>query len=158
MVKIFRLLSVLALALFASVGSVGAAQAQEKVATQEDVKALTIKAAELVASSGVEGAEKVFNVDGEFKFGEVYVNVIDLNGDWVIYPPKPANKGRSILGFIDEDGKKLGEDLLATGKAGEGWVEYRWKNPATNSVQPKITYVKRVPGKDYIVYIGIYKK
>ena len=102
-------------------------------------------------------AAKAFTTEGEFKFGEIYVNVIDTQGNWVIYPPKPENKGKSVLNFIDEDGKELGKDILNTGLKGEGWTEYRWKNPASNTIQPKITYVKKVPGKDLIAYVGIYK-
>lgn len=152
-----KLVRTLTATVAALVVSMGLAYAQAKKLTQDEVKALTVKAAEYIAAKGIEDAEKAFTQDGEFKSGEIYVNVIDLNGNWVIYPPKPENKGKSILNFIDEDGKKLGEDILNTGKKGEGWTEYRWKNPATNTIQPKVTYVKKVPGKDYVAYIGIYK-
>lgn len=131
--------------------------AQAKKPTQDEVKAIAIKAADFVAAKGVDEAAKAFTTDGEFKFGEIYVNVIDTQGNWVIYPPKPENKGKSVLNFVDEDGKELGKDILNTGLKGEGWTEYRWKNPASNSIQPKITYVKKVPGKDLIAYVGIYK-
>lgn len=151
--KFLRSLAAFAVAMAVAVG---AAQAQKKL-SQDEVKALTVKAADYIAANGIEKAEQAFSSEGEFKFGEIYVNVIDLNGNWVIYPPKPENKGKTILNFTDEDGKKLGEEILNTGKKGEGWTEYRWKNPAANAIQPKVTYVKKVPGKDYIAYIGIYK-
>ncbi len=151
-----KFLRIFAIALVAMVVAVGGAHAQKKL-TQDEVKALTVKAADFIAAKGIDEAAKVFTTEGDFKFGEIYVNVIDLSGNWVVYPPKPENKGKTVLNFIDEDGKKLGEDILNTGKAGEGWTEYRWKNPATNTIQPKATYVKKVPGKDYIAYIGIYK-
>jgi signal transduction histidine kinase len=152
-----KIVRTLVAAVVAVTMSVGAVYAQAKKISQDEVQALTVKAAEFIAAKGLEEAGKAFTQDGDFKFGEVYVNVIDLNGNWVIYPPKPENKGKTILNFIDEDGKRLGEEILATGKKGEGWTEYRWKNPATNTIQPKATYVKKVPGKDYIAYIGIYK-
>lgn len=152
-----KLVRTLTAALMALVVSMGLAYAQAKKPTPDEVKALTAKAADYIAAKGIEDAEKAFSQDGEFKYGEIYVNVIDMNGNWVIYPPKPENKGKSVLNFIDEDGKKLGEEILNTGKKGEGWTEYRWKNPATNTIQPKMTYVKKVPGKDYVTYIGIYK-
>jgi cytochrome c len=152
-----KVLRTLAMALVGLVVAVGGANAQAKKLSLDEVKALTVKAAEFVAAKGADEAAKAFTTEGEFKFGEIYVNVIDLQGNWVIYPPKPENKGKSILNFIDEDGKELGKEIQATGTKGEGWTEYRWKNPATNSIQPKATYVKRVPGKDLIAYIGIYK-
>ena len=152
--KFLKILSVAALAMTVFAG---AAFAQAKKPTQDEVKAIAIKAADFVAAKGIDEAAKAFTTEGEFKFGEIYVNVIDTQGNWVIYPPKPENKGKSVLNFIDEDGKELGKDILNTGLKGEGWTEYRWKNPASNTIQPKITYVKKVPGKDFIAYVGIYK-
>ena len=152
--KIFRIVMVAVLSLFAVTTMV---QAQAKKVTQDDVKALVGKAADLVAAKGIDEAAKAFTAEGEFKYGEVYINVIDIQGNWVVFPPKPENKGKSILNFIDEDGKELGKDILNTGLKGEGWTEYRWKNPASNTIQPKITFVKKVAGKDLIVYSGIYK-
>jgi len=143
--------------LLAMILSAGAALAETRKLGPEEIKALTVKAAELIASKGIVEAEKVFLQEGDFKFGEIYVNVIDFDGKWVVYPPKPENRGKSILQFVDEDRRKLGEEILATGKAGEGWTEYRWKNPATNTIQSKVTFVKRVPGANLIAYIGVYK-
>lgn len=151
-----RILRTLALAVLAMLVA-GTAFAQAKKLTPDEVKALTVKAADFIAAKGLDEAERAFTAEGDFKFGEIYVNVIDVKGNWVIYPPKPENKGKTVLNFIDEDGKALGKDILDTGLKGEGWTEYRWKNPATNTIQPKATYVKKVPGKDYIAYIGIYK-
>ena len=146
-----------AVALVIMLLTVGGAQAEGRKLTPDEVKALTIKASDLIAAKGIDEAAKLFTQDGEYRFGEIYVNVIDLSGNWVVYPPRPENRGKSILPFVDEDGKKLGEEILATGTKGEGWVEYRWKNPSANAIQPKVTYVRHVPGKDLIAYIGIYK-
>jgi len=153
--KVIRLLAV---AVLAAAVSVGFAHADAKKLTQDEVKALTTKAAGLVAAQGIDAAAKVFNADGEFKFGEVYVNVIDMNGVWLCYPPKPEGVGKSVLNVKDADGKFLVQDIIKVAKEkGEGWVEYRWMNPATHQIQPKLTYLHRVPGKDMIAYIGIYK-
>jgi cytochrome c len=152
-----KFLKILSVAVLMATVAAGSVFAQAKKPTQDEVKAIAIKAADFIAAKGVDEAAKAFTTEGEFKFGEIYVNVIDTQGNWVIYPPKPENKGKSVLNFIDEDGKELGKDILNTGLKGEGWTEYRWKNPATNTIQPKITYVKRVPGKDLIAYVGIYK-
>lgn len=151
-----RPLAVLIIVLAVSL-SLGMAGAQSHKPTRDEVRALTLKAADYIAVHGLDKAEKAFMEEGEFRFGEIYVNVIDLKGNWMIYPPKPGNKGKSILKFVDEDGRNLGEDILNTGKTGEGWVEYRWKNPATNTIQRKVTFVKKVPGMDCFAYIGIYR-
>ena len=119
---------------------------------------LTRKAVAIIETQGVEAAREIFNKDGEFKFGEIYVNLIDFKGSWLIYPPRPASVGLNVINLKDADGKSLIQDIIKVARDnGEGWVEYRWINPVSNKVEPKLTYVKRVAGKDIAASIGIYK-
>jgi signal transduction histidine kinase len=134
-----------------------AAFADEKP-TADEAKALTVKAVDLIAQKGVDGARAVFHEDGEFKHGEIYVNVIDMTGKWLVYPPRPAGEGQSVINVRDADGKPLVQDIIKVAQEkGEGWVEYRWLNPADNKIEPKVSYVKRVPNADLVAYVGIYK-
>ena len=137
----------------------GAALAEDAKPTPDEVKALTLQATQLVADKGIEQARAVFNQDGAFKHGEIYVNVIDSKGTWVVYPPKPEGVGKVILNLQDADGKFLVQDILkvAADNSEGGWIEYHWKNPVTNTIQPKQSFVKKVAGTDYVVYVGIYK-
>ena len=138
--------------------SAAGVNAQTARLSQDDVKALTLKAADLVAKAGVDNARDAFNREGEFKHDEIYVNVIDFTGTWLAYPPRPAAVGKSMLNVKDPDGKPLVQDIITLAKEqGEGWIEYRWLNPASNRIEPKITFVKRVPDHEMITYIGIYK-
>lgn len=152
-IRVF-LAAVLAVGLFA-----GAATAQTAKPTMDDAKSITLKAVELIAAKGLDDAAKVFNADGDFKFGEIYVNVIDMAGAWKVYPPRPAGVGQSVINVKDPDGKMIVQEIIkvASDASGEGWVEYRWLNPASNKIEPKVTYVKRVPGQELIAYVGIYK-
>jgi len=139
-------------------GLAGAANAQDKKPTVDDAKTITLKAADLIAAKGLDEAAKVFNADGEFKFGEIYVNVIDAEGIWKVYPPKPAATGQNVSQVKDADGVFIIQEILKVAKEkGEGWVEYRWKNPASEKIEPKVTYVKQVSGQNLIAYVGIYK-
>ena len=132
--------------------------AENNKPTADEVKALTLKASDVVRDAGIEQARAMFNKDGEFKHDEIYVNVIDGKGVWVIYPPKPEGVGKSMLNIQDADGKFLVQEILRLAVAnGEGWIEYRWKNPVTNLLQLKESYVKQVSGTEYVVYIGRYK-
>lgn len=143
-----------------SIGLLGrAAMAGEDKPTEDEMKALTLKAADLVAQKGIEQARAVFNQDGEFKHGEIYVGVLDSKGTWMAYPPKPEGVGLSVINLRDADGKFLVKDIIKTAdeNAEGGWLEYRWKNPVTNTIQQKITFAKKASGTDYVAYIGIYK-
>lgn len=140
------------------VGAATPAVAQAPKPTQDDVKALTSEAVKLLASEGLEKARAAFHQDGKFKYGEVYVNVIDMNGVWLVYPPRPAGEGQSVINVKDADGKMLVQEILKTAKEnGEGWVDYRWLNPASNRIEPKISFVKKVPNQDWVAYVGVYK-
>lgn len=124
----------------------------------DQVKGLTLDAARLLQTRDLEQARRTFHADGPFRFGEIYVNVIDGNGTWLVYPPNPKHEGKSVLNVRDADGKLLVQDIIRTARdKGEGWVEYRWLNPVSNRIEPKLTYVKQVPGKDMVVYVGMYR-
>ncbi|MCW2238129.1 cache domain-containing protein [Azospirillum canadense] len=131
---------------------------QEAKPTREDAKATALKAAALIAAQGLNEAAKAFNADGEFKQGEIYVNVIDFDGVWKVYPPRPIRVGLNVSGVVDPDGKPIVQEILAIARRdGEGWVEYRWLNPATNRIESKVTFVKRVPDQDLVAYVGVYQ-
>jgi cytochrome c len=126
--------------------------------TMDDARSLTVKAVDVLAAKGVDGARAMFHQEGEFKHGEIYVNVIDMDGKWLIYPPRPAGEGQSVINVKDADGKFLVQDIVKVAKEkGEGWVEYRWLNPVSNKIEPKASYVKRVPNADLVAYVGVYK-
>lgn len=124
----------------------------------EQVKAITLQAAEFVATQGIDAARVAFDNDGKFKFGEVYVNVIDSNGTWLVYPPNPKNEGKSVLNIKDADGKLLVREIIRVAtEQNEGWIEYRWLNPVSNKIEPKLTFVKQVPQTGLITYVGVYR-
>ncbi|HUW40486.1 MAG TPA: methyl-accepting chemotaxis protein [Rectinemataceae bacterium] len=125
--------------------------------TTRDAKALTIQAAAFIAERGLEAAAEEFLKEGRFRFGDIYACVIDRGGNWLIYPPKPENKGRSMRSLVDPKGVRIGEAILDAADEGEGWTEYEWTNPLTEETGRKRTYVKAVPRTDYIVYVGVYE-
>lgn len=146
-----------ALALMAAVLAGTPAQAADKP-TADQVKALTLDAAALLQTRDLDAARRTFHAEGPYRFGEIYVNVIDGNGTWLIYPPNPKHEGKSVLNVRDADGRLLVQDIVAVARGkGEGWVEYRWLNPVSNRIELKMSYVKAVPGKDMVVYVGMYR-
>jgi signal transduction histidine kinase len=57
----------------------------------------------------------------------------------------------------DADGKFLIKEILkiGMGKEGKGWLDYKWPNPATGTLDSKRTYVERV--EDVILGCGVYR-
>ena len=130
--------------------------------TPEDAKSLTIRAVDFIEKTGIENAREILHDKNcgyrQGTNGELYVFVVDWNGVWLAYPPRPSGVGKNVLNVKDPDGKYLVKDMIAiTQKNGEGWSEYRWVNPETGKIQHKISYVKRIPGKEMFVASGIYK-
>ena len=150
-----KLAAVFAILLFASL--TGQAMAQVKT-DPEVAKALALKAAALVKEQGADAVKPIFHAQGEWRHDDIYVSVMDLTGTWLVYPVKPEGEGKSVINVKDADGKMLVQELVNTAKdKGEGWVEYRWLNPISNKIEPKVTYVKHVPEKNLMVYVGVYK-
>ncbi len=140
-------------ALFVTAQPAGAQQPKP-----EQARKITLRAVDLIVAKGLDAAAAEFNRDGEFKHGEIYVNVIDFGGVWKVYPPRPAGVGMSVINVKDPDGRDIVRDILSVARdAGEGWVEYRWLNPSSNRIEPKVTFVKRVPGQDLVAYVGVYR-
>jgi len=156
MKRILGVFGVIALAL-GVVLSCAASQAADKP-TQDDARRVALAAADFLKDKGLDAARQAFHADGPFKQGEIYVNVIDEQGVWLVYPPKPAGEGQNVSEVKDVDGKFLVKEIIALAKTkGEGWTEYRWMNPTSNQIASKVTFVKAVPERGAIVYVGVYK-
>ena len=64
--------------------------------------------------------------------------------------------GTNIDTIKDVDGKAFGTEIWNTGhKAGGGSVEYRWMNPVTKTVEPKVSFVRKVGTE--VCGVGVYK-
>lgn len=130
--------------------------------TMEDAKALTLKARGLVEREGIEKARPLLHdLHGEYRKGEkgeLYISVINWDGVWLAYPPRPEGVGKSVLNVKDSDGKYLVKEMIEIAKTkGEGWFEYRWLDPSTGKIRLKNAYVARVQGQDMYVSAGVYK-
>jgi cytochrome c len=69
-------------------------------------------------------------------------------------PGVPRSRGPLGAGYVD--GKPLGKAILdaAAGKGG-GSVRYRWLNPVSGKVEPKVSFVTKVG--DDVCGIGAYE-
>ncbi|GJI99811.1 hypothetical protein RugamoR64_03500 [Duganella rhizosphaerae] len=143
------------LMMFAALG----ASAAEK-GTADEAVAMVKKAAEFMKKNGKEKALAEFNnPKGQFIQKDLYIFAFGANGDGVELANGANIKlvGKNVLEMKDADGKFLIKDILALGmsKEGKGWVDYKWPNPSTGTVDGKRTYVERVD--DVVIGCGIYK-
>jgi signal transduction histidine kinase len=87
-----------------------------------------------------------------------YFYVIDYRGYNVVQPPNPALQGTAEWDIKDSHGNYLVRDLIKTAKAGGGFYEYYWINYQTEKEELKRAYAKQIPGYDYLIGSGTYRK
>lgn len=123
---------------------------------EKEAVALATKGAQFVKEHGkAEMIAKINGKDPEFNQGALYLAMRDLNGITVAHPTT-ALIGKDLLDVPDADGKPFRREMVALAKGkGHGWVDYKFRNPATGKVEAKRTYVLRVD--DVALEAGIYK-
>src|SRR5471032_2874530 len=119
--------------------------------TADEAVAMVKKAGEFLKKNGKEKALAEFNnPKGQFIQKDLYIFAFGANGDGVELANGANLKlvGKNVLEI---------KDILALGmgKEGKGWVDYKWPNPSTGTVDGKRTYVERV--EDVVIGCGIYK-
>lgn len=137
--------------------SVHAAQAGEP--TEKDAIAMTEKGAAFLKAHGKDAMmKKIAAKDPDFVQGSLYVDLRDLaTGVVLAHPINPSIVGKDLLDVPDANGKKYRREIIELAQQkGKGWVDYQYKNPATNRIEPKTTYILRVG--DVVLEAGIYKK
>ena len=131
-----------------------AALADER-ATQDEAKAMALKAVEYIKSAGPEIAYKAFTERAPgWADRDLYVFVVRDDGLTVAHGGSAVLVGKNLSNLKDVDGKPFILECLAM-KA-PGWVEYKWRNPQSQAVETKSSYV--IPFNDTVVGVGAYKQ
>lgn len=146
------------LALTAMATCLAAPALAQEVGTAEQAKVLLGRAIAEVGKSGVEAAYKAFSdPKGAFVERDLYVFCFDTNGIMRAHGGNPALLGKDFSPIKDSDGQLFVSEMIKLAIAkGEGWVDYKWPNPATKKIENKSSYVNKV-GND-VCGVGIYKK
>ena len=126
-------------------------------ATVDQARAMLDRAVALTRVQGVPGATAAFNDrGGAFVQDDLYVFMVDLDsGRFQAMGMNPALSGTDALGLHDAEGKPLVAEMVERLKtADEAAVDYVWRNPVTNAVERKRSYVRRVGGS--LIGVGHY--
>lgn len=127
--------------------------------TADEAVAMTKKAVALIKSAGKEKAfaEIANPANTAFHDRDLYVYVYDLQGITLAHGNNPKMVGKNLLELKDSEGKAVIKSLIETANsgAGKGWVEFKWPNPVTKTVEQKAGYIEKVD--NMIVGSGIYK-
>ncbi len=124
--------------------------------TAEEAVALVSKAMALhKTTSRDQFLRSITDKNQPFHDRDMYVFVLDINGTYLAFGGNPAKVGTRVQDIPGIAGDQLVRDIVAQADRAPGWVEYDITNPATGSVQTKMSYVSRA-GDGY-VGCGVYK-
>ncbi|HYD69362.1 methyl-accepting chemotaxis protein [Azospirillum sp.] len=90
--------------------------------------------------------------------GGNYFWVNDLQGILLMHPTTLKDRvGQSLMSIRDPNGVAIFERFIeAARRDGAGFVPYSWPKVQGGQPVPKISYVMRIPGWDWVVGTGIY--
>ncbi len=125
---------------------------------KEDAKKWVEKAVSFYRASGKRIALAEYtNPNGQFVHDEMYIYALNPRGTMLAHGVNEKFVGEEFIDIKDYDGKSFIKEIVAiANKEGSGWVEYKWFNPVTKEVLPKVVYFKKVD--DLIICSGIYKE
>jgi cytochrome c len=126
--------------------------------SEKDAIAMVEKGAAFMKGSSKDEMIKRINAkDADFVQGPLYLTMRDSKGVILANPVNPAMIGKDLVDVPDADGKLFRREILELAKKkGKGWVDYKFKNPASGKVEAKTTYIYLVG--DVTLEAGIYKK
>ena len=140
-----------------------AAGPDERVPTHEatEIETLVGDAAEALESHGSEAFAAFRRKNGPWRYGDVYLFVIDMRGLVLFNAGQPAREGTDMLREHDANGKQFHKDFIETvTQFGSGWVDYMFPRPHRTVPEIKWSYVcgTHVDGVGAIVGAGVYVK
>lgn len=128
-------------------------------ATPAQAKELLERAAAAVKDKGVPAAVAAFNtLDGGFVQDDLYVFAIDLKSQrFLAHGAMPKLVGSDGRTLRDPKGKAIVADMVnIVSRKGEGELDYAWRNPVTDKLETKHSFIRRVD--DMLVGVGYYTR
>lgn len=87
--------------------------------------------------------------------GSGYFFTYDLSGVRVNVPINKSQNGQNLTALEDKKGFRFIEEFIRVAKQGGGFVEYYFEKEG-QGIQPKLSYVKTIPGTDFLIGTGVY--
>jgi methyl-accepting chemotaxis protein len=141
----------------ASALSAAVASIRLRQGSADEATALITRALPLLKTQGLAGAaETLRSREQGFVDRDLYIFVIDRQGQYRLHGAKPAMEGKRVHDVPGIDGDRFLRDAWAAADAGSGWIEYDIVNPDNGSVQPKTSFIQAVDDKLF-VGCGVYR-
>jgi cytochrome c len=127
-------------------------------ATRDEAQAMVKKGIAFIKANGIDkGYAEVSNKGGQFIDRDLYLVVYGLDGKCLAHGANPKQIGKDLIDLTDIDGKYFVKERveLAKAKPAGFWQEYKFTNPVSKKVEPKVMYCEKLG--DTAVCGGVYK-
>lgn len=127
-------------------------------ASAEQAKNLLNRAAVAVKNDSKAAFKAFGDLSGKFVEDDLYVFVIGLNDlHFRAHGATPRLVGGDAKTLNDPNGKPIIKEMVSlVNEKGQGELDYVWKNPVTNKIEKKHTYVRKVD--NFLVGVGYYAR
>lgn len=115
--------------------------------TREYAVAMVKKGVAFIKTNGVEKAyAAISDKKGRFIDRDLYLVVYGLDGKCLAHGANERQIGRELIDLTDIDGKYFVKERVAMVKAkpAGAWQEYKFTNPVSKKVEPKLMYCERL--------------
>jgi cytochrome c len=132
----------------------GAALAQH---TAADASALVRKAVIYLKKHGKEKLlAEASNPKGAFVDNDLYLSIYTLDGKVAAHGANPKLIGIDVSQLRDANDRYFIKDILnAARTTGNGWVDYKWVDPASKALRDKSVYLEKAD--ELVIAAGFYK-
>jgi cytochrome c len=116
-------------------------------ATKDDAVAMVKKGIAFIKAQGAEkGYATISDKNGPFIDRDLYLVVYGLDGKCLAHGANAKQIGRDLIDLTDVDGKYFVKERvnLAKAKPAGFWQEYKFTNPVSKKVEPKVMYCERL--------------
>ena len=130
---------VLAIAVAPALGAAGP--------SREEAVAMVKKGVAFIKANGIDkGYAAISDKAGPFIDRDLYLVVYGLDGKCHAHGANAKQIGRDLIDLTDVDGKYFVKDRVAMAKASPGgaWQEYKFTNPVSKKVEPKVMYCEKL--------------
>ena len=127
-------------------------------ASKDEAQAMVKKAVAHIKANGAEKAYAEINSKkGSFVDRDLYIVVYGLDGKCLAHGANEKQIGRDLIDLTDIDGKYFVKErvALAKNKPAGFWQEYKFTNPVSKKVEPKVMYCEKLG--DTAVCGGVYR-
>ncbi|SFL13836.1 cache domain-containing protein [Methylobacterium pseudosasicola] len=124
-----------------------------------EIETLVNEAAETIESQGRAAFAAFRRKDSRWRYGDVYLFVVDMQGIVLFNAAHPNREGRDLLQEHDAAGKQFHKDFIGVVReSGSGWVDYMFPRPRRSTPEVKWSYVcgTSVDGTPALVGAGVY--